>query len=91
MFYLVAYDIANDKRLRRVARVMQSYGARVQRSVFECRIDAAKLAEMIARIRGVIKTREDKINIYRLCETCQQRFATCGRGRLVEDEETWVC
>ncbi|MDA8976549.1 CRISPR-associated endonuclease Cas2, partial [bacterium] len=37
--YLVSYDIATPKRLRMVAKVCQSFGSRIQYSVFECPLD----------------------------------------------------
>lgn len=91
MFVLVAYDIANEKRLYRVAKLMKDYGTRVQRSVFECRLDQAKLASLLSRIQTVIKKREDKVQIYHLCEVCQQRFEQCGQGSLTTDAEVYVC
>ncbi len=90
MFVLIAYDISNDKRLRKVARAMQSFGVRVQRSVFECRINPAQLDALIARVKLVIKPREDRIHLYQICETCQERMAKHGRAELLTDPETWV-
>ena len=47
--YLVCYDIANDKRLRRVFKVCKNYGDHLQFSVFECDLNPAEKAA--ARIR----------------------------------------
>lgn len=91
MLILVAYDITNEKRLRRVARLMEGYGTRVQRSVFECRVDQARLGQLIERLKGVMKRREDRVHIYHLCGACQQRFAEFGRGSLVTDAEIYLC
>ena len=42
--YLAIYDIADGKRLHRVAAILEDYGFRVQKSVFELRLsDAARL------------------------------------------------
>ena len=43
-FWLACYDIRDDKRLRRVAAVMERYGTRAQKSVFECWITPRQLA-----------------------------------------------
>lgn len=91
MFLLVAYDIANDKRLRRVAVIMEDYGARVQRSVFECRINGERLSALMKKIKGVINRREDRVQIYRLCAACRQRFDERGEGRLSTDAEVYIC
>ena len=42
--YLISYDIANAKRLRRVAKTLESYGTRLQFSVFECPLDELRVA-----------------------------------------------
>ena len=90
MLVLIAYDVMDAKRLRRVARVMQSYGVRVQRSVFECRISHKLLDELMKKISSVIKHREDRVHIYRLCDTCQERFAEYKCGHLAAEVEVWI-
>lgn len=90
MLVLIAYDVADAKRLRRVARVMQSYGVRVQRSVFECRISYKHLDELMKKISSVIKHREDRVHLYRLCDTCQERFAEYKCGHLLPEAEVWI-
>ena len=61
--YIVAYDIAEPKRWRRVFKVMKAYGHWLQLSVFQCRLTARRRAEMTARLEGVIKLAEDHILI----------------------------
>jgi CRISPR-associated protein Cas2 len=80
MFLIVTYDIPNQKRRRKVAELMESYGTRVQRSVFECTLDGKTLAELISDIKKLIKRREDKVQIYGLCEGCRLRASICGQG-----------
>jgi len=47
--YLVSYDICHPKRLRRVARALEGFGVRLQYSVFECALDAMRLAKKVDR------------------------------------------
>ena len=46
MLHLIAYDIASDKRLRRVARICEDYGIRVEKSVFECDLSDGDFADL---------------------------------------------
>ena len=39
MFYLVCYDIVSDRRRNKVSKLLEAYGLRVQKSVFECVLD----------------------------------------------------
>lgn len=59
--YLVAYDIADAKRLRRVITVMEAFGERLQYSVFLCDLSGAERATWEGAIRGVMNMREDSV------------------------------
>jgi CRISPR-associated protein Cas2 len=59
--YLVCYDICDDKRLRKVARVLEGFGARLQYSVFECPLDATRMAELKAELYDLLKHDEDQV------------------------------
>jgi CRISPR-associated protein Cas2 len=59
--WLVAYDISNPKRLRRVHRLMLGYGDGVQYSVFRCDLSPTERLELEGRLRRVIHHTEDRI------------------------------
>jgi CRISPR-associated protein Cas2 len=59
--YLVAYDIADPKRWRRVFRVMEGYGEWLQLSVFQCRLSPQRRAELIALLDGIIHHDDDHV------------------------------
>lgn len=61
--YLVCYDIRDDKRLRRVARVMRGFGDRVQYSVFRCMMGAKEHAMLRDRVEHVMSPSEDHVLI----------------------------
>lgn len=69
--YLVCYDIANRRRLRRVAQVMEQHGLRLQRSVFVCRLTPARRDRLVARLRRLIEPGVDAVSLYRLCSRCE--------------------
>ena len=59
--YLVSYDICQPKRLRRVARALEGFGVRLQYSVFECALDAMRLAKLKAELQDLVKHDEDQV------------------------------
>lgn len=59
--YLVCYDIANDKRLRKVFQILRKSGDHLQFSVFECQLSAADLAQLRAELHAVIHHTEDQV------------------------------
>lgn len=59
--YVVTYDIADQKRWRRVFNVMNGYGEWLQLSVFQCRMNKQRHAELIALLDGIIHHGEDHV------------------------------
>jgi CRISPR-associated protein Cas2 len=61
--YIVSYDIANERRWRRVFKLMRGYGQWLQLSVFQCRLTARRRAEMARRLEEVIHAHDDHVLI----------------------------
>lgn len=61
--YVVAYDIADPKRWRRVFKIMHGYGRWLQLSVFHCRLDGGRRIEMAAALETAIDRAADHIII----------------------------
>lgn len=59
--YLVCYDIANDKRLRRAFKVCRNFGDRLQYSVFECDLNPSEKIELEEQLKKVIHQDEDQV------------------------------
>lgn len=59
--YLVTYDISDQKRWRRVFRVMQGHGEWLQLSVFQCRLSERRHAELVALLDGIIHHADDHV------------------------------
>jgi len=83
MHYLITYDICNDKKRNRVAKILTDYGSRVQKSVFELadlRDDVWN--ECLRRLKTEIDLKgEDSIRIYSFCKTCSGKIKELGAGR----------
>ena len=74
MLVVVCYDVntedrAGRRRLRRVAKVCESTGQRVQKSVFECRVDLMQLDDLERRLLAEINRDQDCLRLYRLPDT----------------------
>lgn len=59
--YIVAYDITDQKRLRKVFRVCQDYGNHLQYSVFECDLSATEKVELETKLKAVIHQDDDQV------------------------------
>ena len=83
MLVVVAYDVsteskAGQKRLRRVAKVCENVGQRVQNSVFECLVDAAQWTKLRARLVGEAELAEDSLRFYFLGDNWRHRVEHVG-------------
>ena len=83
MLMLVTYDVATSdtagrRRLRRVARLCQDYGQRVQYSVFECQVDPAQWATLRAQLIDRIDKNSDSLRFYRLGANWRPRIEHIG-------------
>ncbi len=71
MLVLVCYDVSTEtkqgrRRLRRVAKVCESTGQRVQKSVFECKLDVAQFETLERELLAEINVLEDCLRLYRI-------------------------
>ncbi|HHP7245774.1 MAG TPA: CRISPR-associated endonuclease Cas2 [Elainellaceae cyanobacterium] len=66
MFYLICYDIVNDRRRDRTSRLLEGYGLRIQRSVFECTLtpDQYEFLQRRLQTKRYLNPREDQIRFY---------------------------
>lgn len=83
MMVLVTYDVntendAGKKRLRKIAKVCENYGQRVQNSVFECLIDPARLKHLQARLENLMDKDKDSLRYYYLGNQWRERVEHVG-------------
>ncbi len=81
-FYVLAYDIADDRRRAKIARLMESMGARVQGSVFEAHLNTAELDRLLKRALRLLRKEEDSLRVYSLCAACRKKVKVHGSGSL---------
>ncbi|MFZ1494866.1 MAG: CRISPR-associated endonuclease Cas2 [Candidatus Competibacter denitrificans] len=91
MMILVSYDVrteapAGRRRLRRVAKVCLNYGQRVQKSLFECRVNQAQYEALERRLLEEIDLSEDNLRFYRLTEPLAQHVKEYGVFRAIDFE-----
>lgn len=66
MHFLIAYDIAQPRRLQRVARLLERHAVRCQKSVFLYEGDAASIKSLLADVSRCMKLSEDVAQAWRL-------------------------
>jgi CRISPR-associated protein Cas2 len=84
LFYIITYDIPCDKRRRKVAKLLEGYGQRVQYSVFECVLNSSKYQELQRRLTKRVNLAEDSVRFYPLSSHTKQDVEAWGGQRITE-------
>ena len=85
MICIIAYDVADNKRRLRVAKTLESWGYRIQESVFQLRLDTSTLARVRSSLAALISDAEDVIHIYPICSSCADRADILGAAIALDD------
>lgn len=83
LWYLVAYDIRDEARLRRVAKHLKGYGTRLQYSLFRCRLTSRQAERLRWEVTKMLR-KEDAFLLISLCQNCAAKV----RGG--NKEEDWT-
>lgn len=70
MYFLIAYDIANHRRLYRVAKICKNYGVRIQKSIFECHLTAQQFDQFWKKLCAATYPECDTLLAYPICAAC---------------------
>jgi CRISPR-associated protein Cas2 len=95
MLVLITYDVntqtsAGRKRLRQVAKQCVNYGQRVQNSVFECILDAAKCREVQHKLEKIIDKDTDSLRFYYLGNNYKDKVEHIGAKESFDVEGTLI-
>lgn len=78
--FLIVYDIRDTKRLARIAKCMESYAVRVQKSVFETFADDEAVGHLKSRIQKLMDEEVDFVLFFEICERDFQKKQSFGKN-----------
>ncbi|WP_374277484.1 CRISPR-associated endonuclease Cas2 [Azonexus sp.] len=89
MLVIICYDVNTEtregrRRLRRVAKLCESVGQRVQKSVFECQVDRVRFEMLERDLVAEIDAAQDNLRLYRLAELRGYEVREHGRFRATD-------
>ena len=90
MFYVISYDIPDDRRRSQLAKALKGFGTRVQYSVFEAHLNKAQYEEMRRAVARVIDSSEDSVRYYALCGACAGRIEVPAVGDVTSEPKAIV-
>ena len=74
-FYVISYDVPEDRRRSKIHKLLTGYGTWVQYSVFECFLTDKELVQLKGKL---VNAAEDKVRIYSLCQPCLTKVEAIG-------------
>ena len=86
LFHLLAYDIADPVRLKAVARIAESYGVRIQYSLFVMRLSPFSRDRLLTELERIIHPRQDDVRLYPL--PARPEWETMGKA--IWPEGIWL-
>lgn len=95
MWVIVSYDVstvtaAGRRRLRKVAQVCKNYGQRVQKSVFECKVNEMQFEALRRELLKEIDEEKDNLRLYRLTEPRTDHVEEYGQARTTDFDEPLI-
>lgn len=82
--WLVAYDISDDRRRTRVAKLLLAQGQRLQKSVYEADLTPDRLRGLVRGLTPLVHRWEDRLDLVPLCTACRRRRRWLGRDGALE-------
>lgn len=89
-FYVVSYDIQDDRRRNRVCKTLKNFGGRVQYSVFECELDRRQFLRLKHQLEKEIDNQTDSLVFYPLCQVCLKKTERSGQIRKGFDKDDLI-
>lgn len=86
-YYVIVYDIIDDKRRNRIFKILKDYATHVQYSVFEAQIHPNALVELKYKLWSAMNAKEDSIFFYRQCASCQGKVDRMGISSFIFGSE----
>lgn len=72
-FYMIAYDITNNRRRRRISKLLEGHGLRMNKSVFECMLSLFSFNKLMSEIHEITDKRRDSVLVYPICRSCYEK------------------
>lgn len=81
MFYVISFDISDNRDRYQAVKVLKGVGRRVQKSVFECgNLNEQSLLNVQTKLEKIIDHATDTVRYYRICKSCLQEVEYMGIG-----------
>jgi len=78
--WVIAYDSPSNKRRRKLAKLLEGYGVRVQWRVFECVLRKEEIAVLRQRLTRLIQAEFDSVRLWPVPDASCARIVHLGKA-----------
>ncbi len=89
MLTVLTYDIADNRRRRKIAKLLEEIAVRVQESVFEARLTAERTQRLVTRLQRHMSP-EDSLRVYAIPKDTLKRCSQFGGAQMMDDKDYWL-
>lgn len=95
VLYVISYDVntinvAGQRRLRRIAKICENYGVRVQNSVFECVMDYATFLSVKDKLTSEMDPKTDSLRFYPMGKKGRERVIHVGSKNVLDVQDVLI-
>jgi CRISPR-associated protein Cas2 len=87
MLILISYDIKDNRKRNRAAKILLNYGIRIQYSVFECDVTPEQLDNLKKELYSILDREQDQVRSYEICKACKKTAIISGVAELLEEHD----
>lgn len=84
--YVIAYDVANNRRRTKIHKTLSGFGEWTQFSLFECHLSEKEMLQLRQRLDKLMSPQQDSVRFYPLCASCAAKTDTVGSPKPAEKE-----
>lgn len=92
--FLIVYDIRDNKRLVKVSKCIQSYGWRIQKSIFETKATEKTILQLKIQLEKIVEKDEDFVLFFEICEKDWEKRQILGKinknQEIIDNDENFV-
>ncbi len=88
-FYIIAYDIPNDRRRTKVHKLLCGFGTWTQYSLFELWLTSKEVIQLRYRLDRLLDPQRDHLRFYSMCQSCAGKVETIGM-ELPEEKKVYI-
>ncbi|MEZ0329680.1 MAG: CRISPR-associated endonuclease Cas2 [Dissulfuribacterales bacterium] len=89
-YFVISYDISDNKRLAKIAKIMTKYTTRVLYSIFEGELTHEQERAVKSEVKRLLLPEEDSVIYFKLCTECADEIRTLGMKVPIQRDENFI-